>query len=385
MAKQSSDEASTALYAEYALKLPPSVLDDVRKHIGTPSEKRLQAVLDAVTEEYLRTLAEPGMSIGVIAAESVGEPSTQMTLDTFHFAGVSEMQVTTGLPRIIEIFDARKEPKTPIMEVHLKAPHNAGEDIKKCALQIKESTMRDYITSIATDITVPELVIEFSKEKLALAGVSEEQLPKIVEKGIKGYKAKIERGKLKINPASEQSALDIYKAKDKVKGLYVSGVKGVTHVLPLKREDEYVIMTAGSNMKDLFKLPFVDASKTTSNDLFETYKALGIEAARQTIINEIMKVVKNQGLNIDIRHIMLIADAMTLSGEVQGINRTGIVRDKTSVLARASFETPLKHIINASLVGEVDYLQSVIENVMLNQPVPVGTGMPGLMAKSVKH
>jgi DNA-directed RNA polymerase subunit A" len=79
---------------------------------------------------------------------------------------------------------------------------------------------------------------------------------------------------------------------------------------------------------------------------------------------------------------MLIADMMTMSGEVQGINRTGIVRDKQSVLARASFETPLKHIINASLVGEVDYLQSVIENVMLNQPVPIGTGMPHLIARA---
>lgn len=385
MAKHSSDESTSAVYAEYATRLPPSVIDDVRKHLGGASEKRQRAVLEAVNEEYLRTLAEPGMSIGVIAAESVGEPSTQMTLDTFHFAGVSEMQVTTGLPRIIEIFDARKEPKTPIMEVHLVAPFNSGEDIKKCALQIKESTMRDYITAIATDITVPELVIDLSKEKLALAGVSEEQLPKIVEKGIKGYKAKIERGKLKINPASEQSALDIYKAKDKVKDLYVNGVKGVTHVLPVKRDDEYVIMTAGSNLKDLFKLPFVDTKRTKCNDLFEVYKVLGIEAARQTIIDETMAVVKNQGLNIDIRHIMLIADAMTMGGEVQGINRTGIVRDKASVLARASFETPLKHIINASLVGEVDYLQSVIENVMLNQPVPVGTGMPGLMAKSVKH
>lgn len=385
MAKQSSDETSVAVYAEYAAKLPPSVIDDIRKHVGTPSEKRLRAVLDAVTEEYLRTLAEPGMSIGVIAAESVGEPSTQMTLDTFHFAGVSEMQVTTGLPRIIEIFDARKEPKTPIMEVFLVPPYNSGEEIKRCAHQIKESTMRDYITSIATDITVPELVIDFSKEKLALAGVSEEQLPKIVEKGIKGYKAKIERGKLKINPASEQSALDIYKAKDKVKGLYVAGVKGVTSVLPVKRDEEYVIMTAGSNMKDLFKLSFVDTNRTRSNDLFEVYRTLGIEAARQTIIDETMAVVRNQGLNIDIRHIMLIADAMTMSGEVQGINRTGIVRDKASVLARASFETPLKHIINAALVGEVDYLQSVIENVMLNQPIPVGTGMPGLKARSMKH
>jgi DNA-directed RNA polymerase subunit A" len=153
-------------------------------------------------------------------------------------------------------------------------------------------------------------------------------------------------------------------------------------VLPVKRDEEYLIITAGSNLKDIMQLPFVDRTRTRSNDLFEVQKVLGIEAARQTIIDETMAVIKNQGLNIDVRHIMLIADMMTMSGDVQGINRTGIVRDKQSVLARASFETPLKHIINASLVGEVDYLQSVIENVMLNQPVPIGTGLPQLIAKA---
>jgi DNA-directed RNA polymerase subunit A'' len=371
-------------YKDYEGKLPPSILAEIEKLVAPKtSDAKLKKILEAVYVEYLATRAEPGTSIGVIAAESVGEPSTQMTLNTFHFAGVSEMQVTMGLPRIIEIFDARKEPKTPVMEVYLQPPYNKGTDIRKIAQQIKETTLRAYITSISTDITVPEVVIELNKELMALASVDEAVIPKIVEKGLKGYKAKIEKGKLKIQPTGkEENINDIYKIKDKVKTLFINGVKGVTQVLPVKREDEYLIITAGSNLKDIMKFPFVDQTRTRSNDLFEVHKVLGIEAARQTIIDETMAVIKNQGLNIDIRHIMLIADMMTMSGEVQGINRTGIVRDKQSVLARASFETPLKHIINAALVGEVDHLHSVIENVMLNQPVPIGTGLPQLIAKA---
>ena len=88
---------------------------------------------------------------------------------------------------------------------------------------------------------------------------------------------------------------------------------------------------------------------------------------------------------MDIRHIMLIADTMCYSGSVKGVTRYGIVSEKISVLARASFETPIRHIINSSLVGEVDELNSVVENIMLNQPIPVGTGLPGLITKIKKE
>ena len=98
-------------------------------------------------------------------------------------------------------------------------------------------------------------------------------------------------------------------------------------------------------------------------------------------MNEVAKVIEDQGLDVDVRHIMLVSDVMTNKGTVKGITRSGITGEKKSVLARASFETPIKHIINASLIGEEDELNSVIENVMLNQPVPLGTGLPGLVAK----
>ena len=125
----------------------------------------------------------------------------------------------------------------------------------------------------------------------------------------------------------------------------------------------------------------VDFKRTVTNDIFMTESILGVEAARQAIMNEAIEVVENQGLDIDIRHIMLLADVMTSLGTVKGITRSGITGEKESVLARASFETPLKHIVNATLKGEEDKLNSVIENVMLNQEIPVGTGLPSLIAK----
>jgi len=184
---------------------------------------------------------------------------------------------------------------------------------------------------------------------------------------------------IKLKKTEELNTL--YKLKESLKKTYVAGVKKITQVLPVKRDDNFVILTAGTNLKNILKMEEVDGTRTASNDLYEVASVLGIEAARQLIINEVEAVIENQGLNIDIRHIMLTSDTMTSSGTIKGITRFGIVGEKASVLARASFETPLKHIIQASVTGEVDELNSVIENVMANQEVPVGTGLPGLVVK----
>ncbi|HII71272.1 TPA: DNA-directed RNA polymerase subunit A'', partial [Candidatus Woesearchaeota archaeon] len=173
----------------------------------------------------------------------------------------------------------------------------------------------------------------------------------------------------------------LYKLKEKIKEIHISGIKEVRQVLPVRRGEEFIIITAGSNLKAAFECEFVDPVRTSTNDIHEVSSVLGIEAARQSIINEVFKVIENQGLNIDKRHMMLVADMMCNGGDIKGITRYGVVSQKSSVLARASFETPIKHIISAALVGEEDTLSSVVENVMLNQPVPVGTGLPGLQTK----
>ncbi len=173
----------------------------------------------------------------------------------------------------------------------------------------------------------------------------------------------------------------LYNLKEKLRVVKVRGLKGIKQVLPVKRDEEYIVLTSGINLQDVLDMPEVDGSRTFCNDVHEVFEVLGVEAARQLIMNEVFKVIEEQGLNIDIRHIMLVADIMCVSGSMKGITRYGVVSEKASVLARASFETPIKHIINAALEGEIDNLTSVVENVMINQPVPLGTGLPGLITK----
>jgi DNA-directed RNA polymerase subunit A" len=183
--------------------------------------------------------------------------------------------------------------------------------------------------------------------------------------------------------SKDQDLKKIYRFKEKVKEVTVAGIKDVTDVLPIfkKETEEFAIQTFGSNIKEVMSIEEVDENRIVTNNLVEISKVLGIEAARQAIINEVLGVLQEQGIDVDIRHVMIVADLMTSTGEVKGITRHGITSQKTSVLARASFEIPLKHLIDASVVGETDKLTSVVENVMINQPVPMGTGLPNLIVK----
>jgi len=330
-----------------------------------------------VCGEHKNQKISPGEAIGIVTAQSFGEPSTQMALNVFHSAGVAEMQITQGLPRLIEILDARKKPKTPTMEIHLDSQHNNEKDAKIIAEKIKEVKFKEIISEINVDFGDKKIEIEIDLAALKRIHIS---LDKVIE--VIGSKFKVrKKGNRLVLDLKNKTFKEIYKIKEKIKDVILVGVKGIKEVLVVKREREFVILTAGTNLKEILKFKGVNPEKTFTNDIYEIAEVLGIEAARQAIINEINKVVVSQGLDIDKRHLMLVADAMTASGVVKGITRMGIIFDKNSVLARASFETPIKHFVNATRTGRRDKLASVIENIILNQPVPVGTGLPGLLVK----
>ena len=374
------------LIKEYADLLPQSIIQEIVDSVpeGTSAAK-LKKIFERVNEEYRYALVDPGQSVGVISAESIGEPSTQMTLDTFHFAGVSEVNVTTGLPRVIEILDGRKNISTSSMEIYLVPPYSEGKDITKIASQIRETTLKAFIKEIDINISNTTLQVTLNAKAVEDAGVNKKKLIKLLEKSIKGYSVSEDDSILTIKPNKEGDINDLYKLKEIIKDVYVHGIKGMKQIVPVNRDGEHVLVTSGSNLKEVFKLEFIDKIRTTTNDIYEIENFLGIEAARQAVITEIMKVFEGQGISIDVRHILLVADIMSMSGHVLGINRYGIVKEKPSVLARASFETPIKHLISAAITGERDYLNSVIENVMLNQPVPSGTGLPGLVTGGIMN
>lgn len=295
------------------------------------------------------------------------------------------MNVTTGLPRIIEVLDGSQSLRTPMMEIYLQEPYKNGTDIKKAAQLVKETTLQDIASEFIINIADGVIEVKLDDDKMKVLSLNADKVHKLLDVNLKGITVKLKEGILLVKPKGKDvSVNELYKLKEKAKTIYVSGVKGITQVLPVKRGDEFVIVTAGTNLKGIFELEFVDATRTISNDIFEIYAVLGVEAAREAIVREVFKIITEQGLNVDVRHLMLVADTMCVTGSLKGVTRYGIVSQKSSVLAKASFETPIKHIINASLVGEKDDLNSVVENVMINQPVPVGTGLLKLITREVK-
>ncbi len=333
-----------------------------------------------VSRLHLNEQINPGEAIGIVTAQSFGEPSTQMALNVFHFAGVQEMQITMGLPRLIEIFDARKKPSSPKMEIFLKKEYNNEKDAKVFAEKIKEVTLKEIASEIKLNFSNKTIEIIIDKAGLRQTHSS---IKTIVERlNDLGFRAKEKTDSITLN-VSELSFKEIYQQKEKLKKTIISGVKGVKQILLVKKEKDYIIMTLGTNIKKIIELKEVDAERIISNDFYEMAEIFGIEVARQLIINEIYNVINTQGLDINERHLKLVSDAMTNTGEIKGVTRMGIIAQKSSILARATFETPGKQFINATIKGSKDKLVSVIENIMLNQPVPVGTGLPGLMVKVI--
>ncbi len=331
-----------------------------------------------VSNLHLKKKIEPGEAIGIITAQSFGEPSTQMALNVFHFAGVQEMQITQGLPRLIEIFDARKKPSTPYMEICLNKQSNNEKDAKIIAEKIREVKIKDVTSEINIDFASKKLEIVLD---LAMIRRIHTSIGTITSKlKDKGFDVKT-KDKSIIIKASDMDFKEIYKLKERLKDTIISGVKGIEQVLIVKRDRDFIILTAGSNLKEIIKFKGVNPAKTITNDLYETQEVFGIEVARQIIVNEIRKVIGSQGLDIDERHLELISDAICMSGSIKGVTRMGIISEKSSILARASFETPIKQFVNATIKASKDKLSSVIENIILNQPVPIGTGLPGLLVK----
>lgn len=363
------------------MKLPPKIQEALKEKLK--GEKNKDKVTQKTEENYKNSLITPGEAVGVIAAQSLGEPTTQMTMETKHFIGITEMNVTLGLPRMIEIFDARKNPKTPSMTVYLKPKYNSENKAREIAAKILEIRCEDVITESRIDLSDIQIIFTLDKEKLEQYHLDKKEIVHVLKKVFHGDNISHRDIEISIKPGKRKRIRDIYKMKVKALSTFIRGIKDITQVLPAKKVNEWVIKTAGSNLREVMDLEEVDAIRTVSNDLYETARVLGIEAARNLIIKESYATLKEQGLNVDIRHIMLLSDTMTRTGEIKGATRYGITGGKSSPLARASYEIPLRHLFEAAAHREADELRGIISNVMINQPILVGTGLLHLIAKHI--
>lgn len=267
-------------------ELPISISDEtisklilVRKKL---KEETFQSILDKIKNRYEQAKISKGESVGVIAAQSIGEPSTQMILRNFHYAGDLSKHTTGGLQRIQEIINAVYNIKEPMMEIVVNGSRK------------------------------PELVLE-EVQKL---------------KNIKLAKLSHEH-------------------------------------------DRTVIYTDGSNLKEALKIKDV---KVTTNNIKEIEHVLGVEAARQTIIDQLYDIYESEGLSIDLRHFTLVADMMTVNGTVESLSRVGIMKHKDSIIARMAYEETMPIIYDAGQYGMEDRLDGIAENIIVGMVINRGTG-----------
>ena len=355
--------------------LPATIIEEIAEKVERHNMvDKLERIVEKAVEEYNRNLMDPYEACGMVAAQSIGEPGTQMTMRTFHYAGVAEINVTLGLPRLIEIVDARKVPSTPMMTVHLEGVYSVNRDKAKEVANKIEMTRLINVAEVETDINNMKVIVKPNIKAMERKDVEMDDLLRAIKKLSKIRIKETERGIEVLPEEGNENYRELRRISEEIKNIKIKGIEGIKRAIIRRENDEYVIYTEGSNLKEVLKLDGVDNSRTVTNDIQAIYEVLGIEAARNAIINEAYNTLQEQGLNVDIRHIMLVADLMTATGTIRPIGRQGVSGEKSSVIARAAFEITVDHLLGASRRGESDELRGVAENIIVGQPIKLGTG-----------
>ncbi len=329
-----------------------------------------------------RYLVEYGEPVGIIAAQSVGEPGTQMILRSFHLAGIESTISTSGLPRIIELVDAKKKPSTPITYIYLDEKIGKNYDKATDVLKkINEVRMSNIAKRVLENFSKGKIKAILDRQELESEGVTIRQVASKMEKAL-DLESKVEENGIVVNMHT-RNLKEIRAATINMMKMLVSGVDGAGKAT-IRRDDktgEFYLVSAGSNIEGIMQIEGVDKTRTTTNDVFAICRLFGIEAARNALALELKKTLKEQKISVDERHLNLIADAMTASGMIKGVGRHGLSGEKHSVFARAAYEETLKHLIHAAAFGEVDPMRGVTENILIGKQIPIGTGSVRLAIK----
>nr|XP_018912364.1 PREDICTED: DNA-directed RNA polymerase III subunit RPC1 [Bemisia tabaci] len=369
----------------------------VFKEVQRLTMTQLVKFIKTCRDKYIRAKIEPGTAVGALAAQSIGEPGTQMTLKTFHFAGVASMNITQGVPRIKEIINASKVISTPIITAYLEEDEDESF-ARAVKARIEKTTLGD-VTEYMEEVYLAHdcyLVIKIDTLRLKLL-----QLEVDIESicvSIATAKLNLKHHQIKpdsdavihIYPDSLRMSLDmtLKVLKDQLPNVVISGLPGVNraviHEDNSAGKTKYKLLVEGDNLKDVMATRGVNGKKCTSNNTYQVYATLGIEAARSTVMTEIESVMENHGMSIDHRHSMLVADLMTSHGETLGITRHGLAKIKESVLNLASFEKTADHLFDAAYYGQTDVISGVSESIIMGIPVSIGTGIFKLLHKSNK-
>ena len=344
--------------------------------------------------KYRKAKTEPGEAVGAVAAQSIGEPATQMTLKTFHFAGVASMNVTLGVPRIKEIINAAKTISTPIITAEL-VNKTSEASARIVAGRIERTTIGDiakYI-KVVYDTSDCYVLVKFDLASIANAQLEislDSIREEICAKGALPVRLKMKPeyihvvGKDKVvihashATSSESLWFDLQLIKSHLPAVPIRGVKQAKRVVINKAEGKSELLSLlveGYGLQEVMNTMGVNGEETLGNHVAEVQSVLGIEAARSVIVSEVLKIMKHHGIGVDNRHVQLLGDCMTNTGDVLGINRFGISKMRQSTLMLASFEKTSDHLFDAAVHNRLDKVEGVSESIIMGNPMQLGTGL----------
>ncbi len=326
------------------------------------------------------TLVQIGTAVGIIAAQSIGEPGTQLTMRTFHTGGVASAEdITQGLPRVEEVFEAR-----PVKRPGLLSP---GEGTVSITHQGRQKLIK----------------LSYLDDSEEVINLTDHESPKVLVK--KGVKVKAGEPIVQVGKENITTARD-----SKVKEITDQAIVLVGDDTTIK---EFVVPPGVSLwIKDGDKVGKGQQITEGSLDLHELYALKGKEAVQRYIMKEIQYIYSSQGQKLNSKHIELIIKQMfsriyitdsggtdLLPGEVVtvaqlteanelakekgvelakgdalllGITKASLSTD--SFLSAASFQETARVLIDAAVTGRRDYLRGLKENVIIGRLIPAGTG-----------
>ncbi|XP_015787485.1 DNA-directed RNA polymerase III subunit RPC1 [Tetranychus urticae] len=362
--------------------------NNVLGQVGRITESQLIQFLTCCEDKYLRAKLEPGTAVGAICAQSIGEPATQMTLKTFHFAGVASMNITQGVPRIKELINANKTISTPVIRAALLDPKN-GEEARAVKMRLEKTTL-GQICEFIEEVILPDdcfvlIKLYMDRVKLLKLEVDVNSISSSILRSLKIQSHRIKIYGRNLIQVHSGSPSELWQLRESICNVVVKGIPSLKRAaIRMEGEAEkskHYLMIEGEGLRDVMATYGVDPNHSYSNNVMEIASCLGIEAARASIIKEIKVTMENHGISIDSRHLKLLADTMTYRGEVLGITRFGLAKMKESALMLASFEKTADHLFDAAYFCQKDPILGVSESIISGMPIRIGTGFFDLIRK----
>lgn len=406
--------------------IPLDVAVSVRNNVIKPIKEDLKEIKiypnlipqlkNEIERQYYKSSIQPGESVGILTAQSIGERQTQSTLNTFHSTGISMKTVITGVPRFAELLNATSSPKAESCTIFFEEKYNNITQLRK---KINNKIVDINLYSITLKTEFHDKVYEmddswyeiyeniYGKNHLEYSSyirffldreilyryfLSIEEISYQLEENFKDIKC--------VFSPDEEGILDVWidlneicqdidylsleeciltyiedNAIPEISRTRICGIPGITNIFPEKRKEEWIVETEGSNLKTLLSLDIVDKFRTISNNMWEIYEVLGIEAARNFLIEEFSGVVSSDGTYVNDSHIILLVDIMTYSGRITSINRYGLKKENCGPFAKASFEESLENFTKAGIFGEVEEIKGISASVVLGKNAKIGSGL----------